>query len=577
MHSRKWICLMGIIFVLVSGTRCPAADEKTESTAPVIVTRYVAIDWVCAWPNLTKLHDGTIVASIFNSICIPHGWGEGDVECWATKDGLTWSKRGMPAPHEKSANRMNVAAGTATNGDLIVLSAGYALKKNDKGRVMGTEALRSWICRSSDGAATWTIDKESFPLPPEGWSRYMPFGDIMPGADGALRAACYAGDGTTNRHAFILRSDDDGKTWVKQARIGNDNDKPSLPNLSEPAIFHLGSGRWLAAVRNCQGKTHQGLHLYRSEDDGQTWVLSIANIMKAGQWPGHLMRLKDGRVLLTTGNRISGQYGVVARLSADEGETWSEPLSLVNDLIFADCGYPSSVQMRDGKVLTAYYAASAPDHRRYHMGVVIWEPPPTGNAYALRTDRPLVPDGKTGEWAGPQGIELVLKWDTPPAAYKVKINVIPKWDETNFYLYAEVCDLDWINNEDGADIWQGDCIQFALGTGKGEWQEYGIARTEMGSQIYRWIDVPGNHTGPVAGGKVEVTRRKDRTIYQLALPWKEIGRTDVKPGAEFGFALVVWDRTNDGEIQSANWSGGILGIKNPALFRKLILADKVAP
>jgi len=51
--------------------------------------RYIAIDNVCAWPNLTQMPDGTIIATIFNQPT--HGGWEGDVECWASEDdGRTW-------------------------------------------------------------------------------------------------------------------------------------------------------------------------------------------------------------------------------------------------------------------------------------------------------------------------------------------------------------------------------------------------------------------------------------------------------------------------------------------------------
>ena len=36
--------------------------------------------------------------------------------------------------------------------------------------------------------------------------------------------------------------------------------------------------------------------------------------------------------------------------------------------------YPSSVQLKDGRILTAYYAMAIPGHSGYHMGVVIWDP-----------------------------------------------------------------------------------------------------------------------------------------------------------------------------------------------------------
>ncbi len=353
-----------ILITVLAGTLAGKLGAA-EPVAPAITTRYVAIDNVCAWPNLATLRDGSIVATIFNKPT--HGRAEGDVEVWATSDGHFWSKRGTAAPHEDAANRMNVAAGVANNGDMLVLSSGWSLKKDDKGKVAAlVEVLAPWICRSSDGGVTWKIDKESFPRATEGRTEYIPFGDVLPGGDGALRVTCYARDKKTKQDGvWMFRSADDGKTWRMQSQISDAN--------NETAIFHLGSGKWLAAARSL-GKTKQRLDLFRSDDDGKTWAASEP-LSGASQHPGHLMRLKDGRLLVTYGNRIKGQFGVLARLSADEGKTWSKPLTLVSDLVSGDCGYPASAQMRDGKVLTAYYSNGTPAHRRYHMGVVVWELP----------------------------------------------------------------------------------------------------------------------------------------------------------------------------------------------------------
>ena len=83
----------------------------TSENKIVLNDRFIAIDNVCAWPNLTVLNDGTIIASIFNKPS--HGRGEGDVECWASQNGHFWKKRGVPSRHTPKTNRMNVAAGLA--------------------------------------------------------------------------------------------------------------------------------------------------------------------------------------------------------------------------------------------------------------------------------------------------------------------------------------------------------------------------------------------------------------------------------------------------------------------------------
>lgn len=87
---------------------------------------------------------------------------------------------------------------------------------------------------------------------------------------------------------------------------------------------------------------------------------------------------KDGRLLMCHGNRVEGQLGVLARLSSDEGKTWGAPLRILHSMAY-DCGYPSSVQRPDGKIVTAYYSKAVENHdryhNRYHMGVAICEAP----------------------------------------------------------------------------------------------------------------------------------------------------------------------------------------------------------
>ena len=84
------------------------------------------------------------------------------------------------------------------------------------------------------------------------------------------------------------------------------------------------------------------------------------------------MRLQDGRILLVYGLRNLGLYGVAARLSSDEGQSWGPPIFLVDLEDATDVGYPASVQSPDGRIITAYYCNGIPTHRRYHMGVARW-------------------------------------------------------------------------------------------------------------------------------------------------------------------------------------------------------------
>ena len=332
-------------------------------------TPIVAVDNVTAWPNLTVLPDGKIIASIFNQPS--HGSVEGDVECWASSDqGRTWKKRGVPVEHVPHTNRMNCAVGLAGNGDLIAIVSGWSDKpvegqtRRSKGRFRAA-ILDRVVCRSSDGGRTWQVNKLglSARCPDGGIS--IPFGDILAGKDGKLHVAIYsAGKAMVGLKpdqkdaTFVFRSDDDGRTWTDPVAL--DGQRPR----NETAILHLGNGRWLAAAR------YSDLGLYRSVDDARTWQY-VSPVTKKAELPGHLMRLRDGRILLSYGDRTKNK-GVEVRLSNDEGKTWGEPLRLLD--FQGDGGYPSSVQLPEGSVLTAYYASAIEGHGRYHMGVVLWDP-----------------------------------------------------------------------------------------------------------------------------------------------------------------------------------------------------------
>jgi len=346
--------LIGTLPLAADGAEAGAAKRYAQTQDGRRPVPTVAADNVCAWPNLTVLDDGTIVATIFNQPS--HGSMAGDVECWATRDrGATWSKVGTPAPHEPDTNRMNVAAGRARNGDLIVLASGWSNQypEGESGAAFRAGILHNWLSRSSDGGRTWSIDKEGLPDQAPDGRRWVPFGDVVEGDDGLLHAVAYSS------RAWCIESRDDGKTWGKFAPIDKDNPR------NETAILHLGGAKWLAASRK------SALFGYASDDDCRTWQ-PLGPMTEKGQHPGHLLRLKDGRVLLSYGDRTGTKHGVEVRTTSDEGKTWSEPVRLLD--WWGDGGYPSSVQLPDGQILTAYYAAKIEGHDRYHMGVVVWDP-----------------------------------------------------------------------------------------------------------------------------------------------------------------------------------------------------------
>jgi hypothetical protein len=295
---------------------------------------------------------------------------EGDVECWRSSDGEFWERAGVAAPHEPQTVRMNHAAGLTRNGDLLVLCSGWSHVAPTKGPKPLREVLLPWICRSSDQARTWKRHGD-FPAPPaEGWTPFIPFGPVVSGEDGKLHVSAYSGSPGEQGartgdqdlriwQAWQFRSDDGGTSWRAIGKIG--------PEHNETGILHLGGKRWLAAARK------NAVDLFRSDDDGVTWQ-GPQQVTREKEVNATLLRLSDTRLLLSYGCRVRGEQGVLAKLSADDGVTWSDPIRLSRSL-GGDCGYPSSIQRADGRIVTAFYTGRAENHERYHMGVAIWEVP----------------------------------------------------------------------------------------------------------------------------------------------------------------------------------------------------------
>lgn len=352
---------------LLSGFSAPgiaSAASGRDASESGIASR-TAIQGACAWPNCQILEDGTIVALIFNQPC--HGLWEGDLDCWASEDGgSTWRFRGRAAQHEPGTNRMNCAAGIAASGDVVVLCSGWT-DRRPRGEPVAPhrQPLRSWVCRSVDGGANWSVS-DSFPAPPQAGigngNEFIPFGNIRKAEDESLRVAAYLRR-DDSRHCYMLRSEDDGHSWAHAVTLH--------PGGNETDILHLGRGRWLAACREFHEKDDVHLELFGSNDDGKTWNRKMPLTLPR-QVTGHLTRLSDGRVLLSHGNRCWNNFGVDVRISDDEGTTWSPPVRIA-DCPRSDCGYPSTVQRADGRAVTAHYTQLSDDFH-YEMRVAIWNP-----------------------------------------------------------------------------------------------------------------------------------------------------------------------------------------------------------
>jgi len=347
--------------VSYQGTPAPAAPRFA------VLGTHLATRDTCAWPKLVLGRDGTIYAALYDQPS--HGRMPGNVACWASPDGgQTWEFRGNATMHAGNQAWFNHALGLAADGDLLVASSGWDYRADQGGKQ--DVPLVPIVTRSGNGGRTWR-QVGRFPAAPEAGKAFVPFGNIVRGTDGVLRVAAfsYARNLPEPRtdQCYVIESADDGTTW----KVGGQIDGTSA---NETDLLHAGGSLWLAAARNLQvvdGRKRHSIDLYRSEDQARTWR-HFSRITQPDQHPGDLLKLADGRILLTYGDRRGSDSGVHARLSVDEGLNWSPEIRLAGPFTDRDSGYPSSVQLADGTIVTAFYAKGSSLHGGYQMSVVRW-------------------------------------------------------------------------------------------------------------------------------------------------------------------------------------------------------------
>ena len=322
--------------------------------------RFIAVDNVCAWPKLTLMKDGNLLLDVHNRPS--HGSPDGSAECWRSEDdGKTWSFQGVSGVGSiENGPFIDKACGMAHNGDYLVI-------------VENRLETDSYIFRSKDGGKTFA---EVGRVRCDG-AQTIPYGAIIRIGESTLAVnywICCDKSKLTNpdavRESHILISRDDGASWTEDYVISQ--------GINETAILFYDEMEGIAIGRadeypdNPSSGFSKGNLKFRTLDGGKTWKPE-GQIMGHEMVPPHLTMLADGQTLLGVGFRFANRGGIMVSLSPDKGKSWGDPNILV-DYPCVDGGYPSSVQMPDGTIVTAYYCSGCEYHTRYFAGVIRWRP-----------------------------------------------------------------------------------------------------------------------------------------------------------------------------------------------------------
>jgi hypothetical protein len=345
----------------VRGLGVPSSGPK-----PVVVGIHEDPEFSCFEVNLGKHREGGVIATFGRGRA---GSETGDILAIRSADGLTWQKSkparlfsgaedGGPSYGHQLASIASLADGT-----LIACSTKFRFLFEGKvGWRRGSEMDGVYVSRSSDRGQNWgdvqRIDMAPYRI---GWTR----GAVVEMPDGRLLLPLSGQKGDRYSEAdepistFLMRSVDRGVHWKFHSTVAMDTHGGR--DYDEPAMVSLGGQRLLCVLRSHESPSRDPLggylHMAISDDGGGNW----SRAQKTSMWghPANVIRLHDGRILCTYGYRMHPNPGVRACVSAD-GTDWKPENAFIvkampdvpSDRMQIGC--PSSVQLDDGRILTAY-------------------------------------------------------------------------------------------------------------------------------------------------------------------------------------------------------------------------------
>ncbi len=319
----------------------------------------------CGWfPSIARLANGELLVAYSDS---PSHSNFSSIAMRTSSDeGRTWSAPTtiVDTPGVPDEKEPNVTV--LRNGDVLIWYYDFNNPNRSNNRTIN-------IIRSTDDGATW-----SAPIVPDTVAYDSTYGyaagngELIELDNGDLLLPFTAMRDRRGHAgapgAHVLRSLDGGATWdVDDERVvmwsGPDYYLPGTTTPAtwyvEPAVVDLGGGEVMMVARTSYNPQDAVMRVSYSSDHGDTWTAPVDIPGLKGDAP-HLLRLRDGNVLLTWGDRSRawGQGRPTAGLVYDPATGWAgteQTLIYRGPRDFGDQAYSGSVQLLDGSVLTVYY------------------------------------------------------------------------------------------------------------------------------------------------------------------------------------------------------------------------------
>lgn len=307
------------------------------------------------WPTVGRLPDGTL-AMVCSGFRLGHvcPFGKG-VICYSRDEGKTWTKPAIVIDTPEDDRD----CGIMTFGGKVMITSfncGFntdfckeAWYSDDHYRIPVAKGYLSQLNLAE-------VDRKYygpvFKLSDDGYE----FGELQHCKVQSPHGPCLMPDGK----AFFVGNEFGDNCWKSGIACyiydteGNDTYLSTIPDptgeleYSEPHAIVL-EDRILVHIR-----AEKDFQIFQCEsfDGGKTFTEPHC-VLSYGS-PPHLMRHSSGVLVCSYGYRKK-PYGQRVMLSYDNGETWETDYILRDDGHHGDLGYPSTIELKDGSLLTVYY------------------------------------------------------------------------------------------------------------------------------------------------------------------------------------------------------------------------------
>lgn len=310
------------------------------------------------WPSVNRLPDGTL-AMVCSGFRLSHvcPWGKGVIS-YSRDEGKTWTKPAVVIDTPEDDRD----CGIVTFGGKVMLNTfncGFTTPTYEEEKLSYFYQLpvslgyMSQVDREEAdkhfAGSLYTISENGYEFGPvQRCPVQTPHGGcVLPDGRIFFVGRHYGEDGqfSSSLHCYLY---DENNNWTYVSEIPCPEDEPYY---CEPHVIAL-ENKIIVHIRTYDFKILQ----CESYDDGKTFTNPRVLITHGS--PPHLLRHSSGVLICSYGYRLE-PFGQRFMLSYDNGDTWETDYILRDDAHSGDLGYPATVELKDGSLLTVYYQKPA--------------------------------------------------------------------------------------------------------------------------------------------------------------------------------------------------------------------------